>query len=42
MIPTTLDATKNGSTPMSTRRVMAPGASLVCRVLSTKWPVNAA
>ena len=34
------DATRNGSTPMSTRRVMAPAASLVWIVESTRWPVS--
>ena len=34
------DATKNGFTPMSTRRVTAPGASLVCSVEKTRWPVS--
>src|SRR6266852_2419469 len=34
------DATKYGSTPMSTRRVKAPGASFVCRVENTRWPVS--
>ena len=28
--------------PMSTSRVTAPAASLVCRVLKTRWPVSAA
>jgi len=36
----TLDATRNGCTTMSTSRVMALGASLVCRVLNTRWPVQ--
>src|SRR5665213_1599564 len=31
---------KNGSTPMSTNRVTAPGESFVCSVLKTKCPVN--
>ena len=26
--------------PMSTRRVMAPAASLVCTVENTRWPVS--
>ena len=30
------DATRNGSMPISTSRVMAPGASLVCSVEKTK------
>ena len=28
--------------PMSMRRAMTPGASLVCSVESTRWPVSAA
>ena len=32
----------NGSTPMSTRRVIADTALLVCRVVSTRWPVREA
>ena len=32
----------NGSTPISFRRVSAPGASFVCSVESTRWPVSAA
>ena len=36
------DATRNGSTPMSTRRVTAATASLVCRVVSTRCPVREA
>src|SRR5216117_3626489 len=35
-------ATLNGSTPMSTMRVTVDGASLVCSVDSTRWPVSAA
>ena len=31
-----------GSTPMSTSRVMAETALLVCRVVSTRWPVREA
>ena len=31
-----------GGTPRSTRRVMADGASLVCSVENTRWPVSAA
>ena len=38
----TLEAMRNGLTPMSIRRVMADGASLVCSVLKTRWPVRAA
>ena len=36
------EATRYGSTPMSTRRVSAPGASLVCSVEKTRWPVSEA
>jgi hypothetical protein len=36
------DATRNGSTPMSTSRVTAATASLVCSVVSTRWPVSEA
>ncbi len=39
--PLTGVATRNGSTPMSIRRVKAPIASLVCTVDSTRWPVSA-
>ena len=35
-------ATRNGSMPMFIRRLMVLGASLVCRVDSTRWPVSAA
>ncbi len=38
----TEEATRNGSMPMSINRVKALGASLVCRVLKTRWPVSAA
>ena len=38
--PSTVDATRNGSTPMSISRVKALGASLVCRVLKTRCPVR--
>jgi hypothetical protein len=34
--------TRKGSTPMFRRRVMVLGASLVCSVESTMWPVRAA
>jgi hypothetical protein len=34
------DATRNGFTPMSIMRVTALGASFVCSVLNTKWPVS--
>ena len=36
------DADRNGSMPISVRRVMAEGASLVCSVERTRWPVSAA
>ena len=36
IIPTTALETRNGSIPISTRRVIAPGASLVCSVEKTK------
>ena len=42
MTSSTAEPTRNGSTPMSMRRVMAPGASLVWRVEKTKWPVSEA
>lgn len=35
-------ATRNGSVPISVSRVSADGASLVCSVDSTRWPVRAA
>jgi hypothetical protein len=35
-------ATKKGSMPMFNKRLTELGASLVCSVLSTKWPVSAA
>ena len=38
----TADATRKGSMPMLSRRLMVDGASLVCRVESTMWPVRAA
>jgi hypothetical protein len=38
----TRDPVRNGSTPISFRRVSAPGASFVCSVESTRWPVRAA
>ena len=37
----TAEPVRNGSTPISLRRVSAPGASFVCSVESTKWPVSA-
>ena len=33
---------RKGSTPMSSRRGMAPAALLVCSVLNTRWPVREA
>ena len=33
---------KNGGTPMSRSRVIVLGASLVCSVLNTMWPVSEA
>ena len=33
-------ATRKGSHPMSTSRVMAPAESFVCRVERTRWPVR--
>ena len=35
-------ATRYGATPSSSNRVSALGASLVCSVDSTRWPVSAA
>src|SRR2546427_286601 len=40
--PITDELIRNGSTPMSTRRVAALGASLVWRVDRTRWPVSEA
>ena len=42
MIASTEEATRNGSMPMSIKRVNALGASFVCSVLNTKWPVSEA
>jgi hypothetical protein len=42
MIPRREDATRNGFTPISIKRVIALGASFVCKVLNTKCPVNEA
>ena len=42
MIRITDDATLNGATPMFSSRVSVVGASLVCSVDSTRWPVCAA
>src|SRR5881227_2619379 len=38
----TEEPTRNGSMPISVNRVTALGASLVCSVDSTRWPVSAA
>ena len=38
----TTDASRNGSTSMSSNRVIPPTASFVCSVLKTRWPVIAA
>jgi hypothetical protein len=38
--PSTVLATKNGSTPMSLNRMKAPAESLVCNVEKTVWPVS--
>ena len=35
------EATRKGSIPISISRVIAEGASLVCSVESTRWPVRA-
>ena len=40
MMPRSAVAILYASMPMSTRRVTALGASLVCRVESTRWPVS--
>ena len=40
MTASTDDATRNGSMPMSIKRVNALGASFVCSVENTKWPVS--
>ena len=37
----TAEPVRNGSTPISFSRVSAPGASFVCSVERTKWPVSA-
>ena len=42
MMARTDDATRNGCTPMSIRRATAEGASFVCSVLKTRWPVRLA
>src|SRR6266550_1559535 len=38
----TEDATRNGCTPRSIKRATDEGASLVCSVLNTRWPVRLA
>ncbi|MNS55627.1 hypothetical protein D3C72_884640 [compost metagenome] len=40
--PSNDEASRNGSTPMSVRRVTADTESLVCSVASTRWPVSEA
>src|ERR1035438_9773775 len=40
--PRVEEATRKGLTPMSIKRVTALGASLVCSVEKTKWPVREA
>ena len=42
MIARTDDATRKGCTPISTSRATADGASFVCSVLKTRWPVRLA
>ncbi len=42
MIARTEEATRKGCIPMSMRRATAEGASFVCRVLKTRWPVRLA
>ena len=42
VIRITREAMLNGATPMFSRRVSVVGASLVCSVESTRWPVCAA
>ena len=41
-IASTVAVIRNVGTPMSLSRVMVLGASLVCSVLNTKWPVSEA
>ena len=41
-IPMSVEVMRKWGTPRSRRRVMDDGASLVCRVESTRWPVSAA
>ena len=40
MTAMTDEATRNGCTPMSISRVIELGASFVCSVLNTRWPVS--
>ena len=40
--PTKVAFNKNAGTPRSSNLVIALGASLVCKVANTKWPVSAA
>ena len=42
MIARIEEATRNGCTPISIRRATAEGASFVCSVLKTRWPVRLA
>ena len=42
MMPRSAEASLYDSIPISTRRVTALGASLVCSVESTRWPVSEA
>ena len=42
MIARTEEATRKGCTPRSIRRATAEGASLVWRVLKTRWPFRLA
>ena len=39
-MPSMVAVTRNGSSPRSSRRATALGASLVCSVLKTRWPVR--
>ena len=40
--PSIVAVIKNGGIPMSRRRITVAGASLVCSVLKTVWPVSEA
>ena len=42
MTPSIVDWSRYEGTPRSSMRVIAEGASFVCSVESTRWPVNAA